>query len=270
MSDKAFYVDTSKCLGCRGCQVACKQWNGLPGEETEFFGGTEYTNPAKLSAITWNHVVFFPVDRTIPERPVWTIMHKKCFHCKEANCLRVCPEKAIYEVDGWKIIDQDRCIGCGACVNACVYGVPEVSEIHHTNDVGQKIVVRDKANKCNACLVNKREIPACVATCPTGSLLFGERPAMVKLALKRVKELQADGFANASVYGLDQYHGLRVITVLRDKPEKYGLPLKPELVPVTQIESTNNVYALLSSFTLGVPALKRAAYKVSKSLSKEA
>jgi formate dehydrogenase iron-sulfur subunit len=135
MSDKAFYVDTSKCLGCRGCQVACKQWNGLPGEETEFFGGTEYTNPAKLSAITWNHVVFFPVDKTIPHRPVWTIMHKKCFHCKEANCLNVCPEKAIYEVDGWKIIDQERCIGCGACVNACVYGVPEVSSITHTNDV---------------------------------------------------------------------------------------------------------------------------------------
>jgi hypothetical protein len=109
-----------------------------------------------------------------------------------------------------------------------------------------------------------------VATCPTGSLLFGDRPAMVKLALKRVKELKADGFPNASVYGLDQYHGLRVITVLKDNPEKYGLPLNPEIAPVTRTESTKNVYALLSTFTFGVPVLKRAAYKVSKNLSKEA
>ena len=84
MADKAFLVDTSKCQGCRACQVACKQWNGLPAEKTEFFAGPEYTNPGKLSAITWNHVIFFPIDRSNESRPIWTIMHKKCFHCAEA------------------------------------------------------------------------------------------------------------------------------------------------------------------------------------------
>ena len=167
MSDKAFLVDTSKCQGCRACQVACKQWNGLPAEDTKFFGGTEYTNPGELSAITWNHVKFFEVDRSNAERPLWTIMHKKCYHCKEANCLRICPEKAISKVDGWTIIDQKKCIGCGACVSECVYKVHQVSEKTVVNDIKQKIVLKDKSHKCNACTLNTRDVPACVNTCPS-------------------------------------------------------------------------------------------------------
>ena len=270
MAEKAFLVDTSKCQGCRGCQVACKQWNGLPGEKTEFFAGPEYTNPAKLSAKTWNHVIFFPIDRSNELRPIWTIMHKKCFHCSDANCLNVCPEKAIMKKDGWVVIDQDKCIGCGACVNACVYKVPELSEVNFVNDAGQKILKRDKAHKCNACTLNEREIPACVIVCPSDALRFGYRQDMVKHAQARVKALKADGFPNANIYGLDQYKGLGVITVLRDKAEKYELPLNPPSVDVTKAEATKDVYALLSSFTMGVPMLKRAAYKVSKSISKDA
>ena len=171
MSDNTFVVDTSKCQGCRACQVACKQWNGLPDEPTSFFAGPEYTNPARLSDITWNHVVFFPVDFRTPERPLWTIMHKKCFHCYYANCLAICPEKAIYKKDGWVLVDQDRCIGCGACENVCIYEVPRVSGKTFINDMGQDIVQKDKAHKCNACMLNQREVPACVFTCPSHALL---------------------------------------------------------------------------------------------------
>jgi len=264
---KAFLVDTTKCQGCRGCQVACKQWNGLPGEKTEFFGGPEYTNPAELSAITWNHVKFFPVDRSNRERPIWTIMHKKCFHCEEANCLRVCPEKAISKVNGWTIIDQSKCIGCGACESECVYNVPKVSDVTVTNDVGQKIVLKDKSHKCNACTLNEREVPACASTCPTGALLYGERDSMLMAAEARVKEIKKD-FPNANVYGKEQFGGLRVLTVLKDKPEKYGLPVNVKPVEITAHDGIKDVYSLLSMFTLGVPSLKKVAYKVSKSLSK--
>lgn len=265
MAGKAFLVDTSKCQGCRGCQVACKQWNGLPAEETEFFGGPEYTNPAKLSAITWNHVIFYPLDRSNPDKPVWTIMHKKCFHCEDANCIRVCPEKAIYKQDGWTVIDQKRCIGCGACVHACIYNVPEIAEKDFINDTGIKIIHKDKSHKCNACTLNERDIPACVKTCPSDALLFGERHKMIAIAKARVEELKKD-FPKASVYGLNEFGGLGVITVLRDKPEKFGLPQNVKAIDMAEVEAIKNVYALLSPAAMGVPFLKRQAYKVSRAL----
>lgn len=269
MSDKAFLVDTSKCQGCRGCQVACKQWNGLPGQKTEFFEGTEYTNPKELSAITWNHVVFYPIDRSNAKKPIWTIMHKKCFHCAEANCERVCPEKAIYKLDGWTVIDQHKCIGCGACVNACIYKVPHLSEVNVINDTGTKIVHKDKSHKCNACTLFDRDIPACVKTCPSDALLYGSRQEMLQIAKSRVAELKKD-FPNASIYGEKEFGGLGVLTVLRDKPAKYGLPENVKPVEITSAESAKDIYALLSPLTMGFPALKRTAYKVAKSLSKEA
>lgn len=265
MADKAFLVDTSKCQGCRACQVACKQWNGLPAEKTEFFEGAEYTNPANLSAITWNHVIFFPLDRSNPKKPLWTIMHKKCFHCTDANCLRVCPEKAIYKQDGWTVIDQKKCIGCGACVHACIYNVPEIAGFNHVNDTGTKIIYKDKSHKCNACTLNTRGIPACVKTCPSGAMLYGSRLEMIKTARARVEELKKE-FPNASLYGLNEFGGLGVLTVLRDSPEKYGLPQYVKAIDMTEAEAVKNVYAVVSPFAMGVPFLKKYAYRISKSL----
>ena len=121
MGNKAFLVDSSKCQGCRACQVACKQWNGLPGEETSFFAGPELTNPGRLSAITWNHVKFYPLDRSNKMRPVWNIMHRKCFHCNEANCIAVCPEKAIKIVKDKAQVDYPKCVKCYCCHEVCTY-----------------------------------------------------------------------------------------------------------------------------------------------------
>lgn len=272
MSNNVFVVDTSKCQGCRACQVACKQWNGLPAEQTSFFAGPEYTNPARLSHITWNHVVFYEADLSDSTRPLWTIMHKKCNHCYYANCLAICPEKAIYKKQGWVLVDQDRCIGCGACENVCIYDVPRVSGKTFVNDIGQKIVQKDKAHKCNSCMLNKREVPACVVTCPSNALLYGSRPSMIRYCQERVKEIKTV-FPNASIYGLEEYGGLGVLTVLRDRPSKYGLPEGDDAkkINITSAESVNDIYSLLSVFTLGVPALKRTAYKIAKSIgSKEA
>jgi formate dehydrogenase iron-sulfur subunit len=271
MGDKAFLVDTTKCSGCRSCQVACKQWNNLPGEKTEFFAGPEYTNPKQLSAITWNHVVFFNiVRRSNTEKqwvpPSWTIMHKKCYHCNVANCMRVCPEKAISKVDGWTVIDQAKCIGCGACVNECIYKVPHVNPKDN------------KTYKCHACMTNQREVPACAFACPTGALTFGHRLEILKIAEARLKSIKAtrvdsDGvkepplFPDACIYGKDQYEGLHVITILKDKPEKYGLEVNPKPVEITKVDTVNGMYSLLSLFTFGLPSLKRKAYSLSRSFT---
>ncbi len=268
MTDRAFYLDTTRCQGCRACQVACKQWNGLPGEKTDFFGGEEYTNPAKLSAITWNHVKFFPLRKVGTERPEWTIMHKKCYHCIDANCIAVCPEKAIYKKDGWTVIDQEKCIGCGACVSACVYQVPGVSDITHVNDVGQKIVQKDKSHKCNACTFNERAVPACVSTCPSGALKFGSRAEVIQMAQKRLGQIKKD-FPSASIYGLEEFGGLRVITILRDKPESFGLPIgeKAKTISAVKAEEIKDMYSLFATMSFGMPSVKRAAYRMAKSLA---
>lgn len=268
MSDKAFLVDTTKCQGCRACQVACKQWNGLPGQETDFFAGPEYTNPGELSAITWNHVMFSNLEKVNTDRPVWSIRHKKCYHCDEANCIAVCPEKAISKVDGWTIIDQSKCIGCGSCTEACVYNVPHVSDVKHVNDSGLEVVIKDKAHKCNACTIFERDIPACVNTCPSYALSIGNRNDILQKANKRVEIVKGD-FPNASVYGKEEFGGLRVITILRDKPEKFKLPVgdKAKQVEVSRFEGTRDIYNLLSIFTLGFPSFKRVAYKIAKSIT---
>src|SRR4030067_1800030 len=151
MTGKAFLVDTTKCNGCRACQVACKQWNNLPAEKTSFFGGPEYTNPAKLSAITFNHVKFFPVDRKNPGGPVWEMMPLKCTHCEEANCMRVCPQSAISKMDGWVVIDQSKCIGCGACESECVYQVPHVLDKTRQMYGLKKSIQGEKSYKCDGC-----------------------------------------------------------------------------------------------------------------------
>lgn len=267
MSDKAFLVDTTKCLGCRACQVACKQWNGLPDEATVFFGGPELTNPARLSAQTWNHVKFFPLDRSNPKRPSWTMMHRKCNHCEKANCMAVCPQEAISKKDGFVMIDQDRCIGCGACVNECAYKVPGLAETERKNDQGFVVVQMGKSHKCTACKVQDRDNPACAQTCPTAAIVFGDRDALVKKAKKRVKELK-DEFPHASVYGVNEFGGLRVITVLRDNPVAFGLPVGRDAEPMNtaKAQAIRDTYSLFASFSFGVPMLKRLAYRAAKAL----
>lgn len=255
MAEKAFLLDTTKCMGCRACQVACKQWNDLPGEATDFFAGPEYTNPAELSAITWNHVKFFEIDRSNEEHPVWQIMHKKCYHCEQANCMTVCPEHAISRRDGWVVIDQDKCIGCGACVNECIYKVPHISRTDY------------KSHKCNACTVHKRDIPACAFACPTNALMYGNRFEMLHEAESRLRKYKQAQFPNASLYGRDQFGGLNMLVILKDRPSKFGLEENPVPISMAQAEQIRDTYAMLSLFTFGLPSLKRVAFRISKSLS---
>ena len=266
MSGKAFLIDTTKCSGCRACQVTCKQWNNLPAEKATFFGGPEYTNPAELSAITFNHVIFFPVDRSNPEKPVWSIMHKKCYHCKYANCELVCPQKAISKVDGWTVIDQEKCIGCGACTQECIYKVPHILEQDMSLYGKEEPLKKDKSYKCHGCMKNKRDVPACAKVCPMGAISYGYRQALVQKAEERLKVVKKD-FPKASIYGLHEFGGLNVITILKDAPEKFGLKENAKPLDSARIQQIHDTYAFLDVFTMRIPALKRVAYRISKNLS---
>jgi formate dehydrogenase iron-sulfur subunit len=269
MSDKAFLIDITKCTGCKSCQTACKQWNNMPAEqpsssETASFESMN-TYPAKLSAITYNHVVFSKIDRTNMSKPEWQMIYKMCYHCEQPNCMKVCPEEAISKNNYWVVIDHEKCIGCGECEKACVYNVPFVNRIDRNEYGTGKFILKDKAYKCHACSADQREIPACAAVCPCGAITFDFRIKIAAEAKKRLKKIKQE-FPRASIYGLEEFGGMHVITILKDSPEKYGLPVNPQPVNAVRTERTNEIYRTLSALSLGLPSLKRTLYKIAKSL----
>ena len=228
---KARLIDVSKCTACRGCQVACKQWNDLPAVETRQTG--TYENPPELSGSTWIRVEF-------RERPgEWLFRSHTCMHCTNASCEQVCPTGAISHEGEIIIIDQEWCIGCGYCVEACPFHVPGKDEEEGT------------ARKCRFCIdrITNGYEPACVTTCPSGAIQFGERSDIIAMAKNRVQILKASGYSKANVYGEDELGGLHTIYVLTDEPSVYNLPEAPQLAV-----STNVAQWLSGIITAGVVA----------------
>ena len=215
---KAILVDTSKCMACRGCQVACKQWNDLPAEETSNWGS--YQNPAHLSATTWKLVTFHEVDDSNGMR--WLFSPLQCFHCSDASCVSVCPTGAAHHQGEVVLIDQGLCIGCGYCVEACPFGVPHSMP-------GPNGRHKSTARKCVACVdrLSNDLLPACAKACPSGAYRVGERAEMISVGRARVEQLKARGSTNAYLYGEKELGGLRLMLVLTDRPSLYGLPEQP-------------------------------------------
>jgi len=219
---EAILYDATKCIACRACQVACKQWNELEAEETTNRGS--YENPPDLSASTWNKIRFIETEREGELN--WLFARRACMHCTEASCAQVCPTGAIsHDKGGFVIIDQGWCIGCGYCVLACPFHVPHKDESSGT------------ARKCTSCIDRRSNglEPACVKTCPTGALKYGDREQLIAEAASRVQALKADGHSNAYLYGEEELGGLGVLYVLDDSPEVYGLPESPKVAISTSV-----------------------------------
>jgi len=216
----AMLIDTSKCTACRGCQVACKQWNDLPAEETHNWGS--YQNPEHLSATTWKLVTFNEMGAGDDLR--WFFVPMQCLHCAEASCVSVCPTGAAYHRGDYVLIDQSQCIGCGYCVQACPFGVPH-------SIPGPDGRHKSTARKCTFCIdrVSSGLLPACAKTCPAGAYTVGERNELIAAGKARVEQLKAKGDANAYLYGEHELGGLQVMMVLRDSPSLYGLPEAPRV-----------------------------------------
>ena len=250
---KGFFTDTTVCIGCKACEVACKEWNQLP-DDGLFFSGMSYDNTVALGASTWRHVAF--IERQVPAIDPnrdfsWLMMSDVCKHCRSAACLEVCPTGSIVRTEFESVyVQPDICNGCGMCVVACPFGVIERRE-----DDG-------RAWKCTLCYDRQRdgEVPACAKACPTESIVFGDIDDLKARARDRVSELHAQGVTDAYLYGADAAaqpgtEGLNAFFLLVDEPEVYNLP--PD--PVTPTKKIGESWRALGKALVGLVALAAGA-----------
>ena len=218
-----FFTDTTVCIGCKACEVACHQWNALPardGGKTQL-SGDSYDNTVALSDVDWRHVKFiekFSVDRS---QAGWLMMSDVCKHCVNAPCLEVCPTGSIIRTEFDTVyIQEPVCNGCRDCIAACPFGVIHVS--------AEKKV----AQKCTFCYDRLQNglTPACALACPTRSIQFGPIDELRQSARRRVEQLHGTGAKQAYLSGDDPsiLGGLNAFYLLMETPETYGLPSKIE------------------------------------------
>jgi formate dehydrogenase iron-sulfur subunit len=258
-----FFTDTTVCIGCKACEVACKQWNDLPGDGSRAGeAGRSYDYTGTLSASTWRHVRFVEQVTPSPEAQAdaqarlaaggggqlpnipaagggavpdlvdlaadmdkWLFMSDVCKHCSNAGCLDACPTGALIRTEFQTVIVQpDICNGCGYCVPSCPFGV----------------IDRDpydgRAAKCTLCYDRLEDglEPACAKSCPTDSIQFGPYDELVERARARVSELHERGLETAYLYGAGDEPGeqlaggLGAFFLLTQPPERFGLPAQAE------------------------------------------
>jgi len=214
-----FFTDTSVCIGCKACEVACKEWNAVPEDGIELTG-MSYDNTGSLGASTWRHVAFVE-QITKPGESRWLMSSDVCKHCTEAGCLDVCPTGALMRTEfGTVVVQDDVCNGCGYCVSACPFGVID----RRQSDGG--------AHKCTLCYdrIGDGLTPACAKACPTESIQFGPLDELRERAQLRLGDLHEAGVADARLYLNDPRDGIGgagAFFLLLDEPETYGLPPDP-------------------------------------------
>jgi formate dehydrogenase iron-sulfur subunit len=220
-----FFTDPTICIGCKACEVACKEWNQLPASQGGHarMSGDSYDNTRQLDGTHWRHVKFVEQFDESRREGRWLLMSDVCKHCVRAGCLEVCPTGAIIRTEfDTVVIQSDVCNGCRDCIGACPFGVIGINPASNT------------AQKCTLCydrLQGGLE-PACSKACPTDSIRFGPVRELRQVAAARVEQLHQRGERGAYLYGADDrgpLGGLNAFFLLTDRPEVYGLPPEPKL-----------------------------------------
>ena len=252
MSTTGFLTDSTLCIGCKACEVACKEWNQLDADGFEWRGNS-YDNTHAVGHSTWRHVKF--VEGT-PEAgfggnsaqpPAWSFSSDVCKHCENAGCLEACPTGAIVRMEfGAVYIQPDICNGCSYCVMSCPFGV-----VQRNADDG-------RAFKCTFCSDRQSAglQPACAKACPTESIKFGQLEELKLEAELRLQELEARGVTDAVLYNPTDTSvgGIHALFLLRGDPRSYNLPPQPE-VPTVYLKKGWKSAALAAGSMLALTLL---------------
>jgi formate dehydrogenase iron-sulfur subunit len=228
MSTTAFLTDSTLCIGCKACEVACKEWNGIAQDGMEW-SGYSYDNTGSVGHSTWRHVKF--VERFAEpgvggnhqgQDASWSFSSDVCKHCENAGCLEACPTGSIVRTEfGGVYVQPDICNGCSYCVVSCPFGV-----VQRNPEDG-------RAFKCTFCYDRQKAglKPACAKACPTESIKFGELEELRAEAKIRLRELKARGIEDARIYDPTETSvgGIHAFFLLRGDPRTYNLPPKPEI-----------------------------------------
>jgi formate dehydrogenase iron-sulfur subunit len=209
--------DASKCVGCRACQMACKEWNKLPAESTD--SQELYETPQGLSVDTWTLIKMKKNSETD-----WHFFNYQCMHCTDAACVAVCPTGALFKDEkGFVAFDEDKCNGCGYCTQFCPFGVPHLK-------TRSLLTGEAKAAKCTFCqdrIWGGLGGPSCVEACPVEALVWGPREELLDKARERVATLHDEGLSGARLYGENEAGGLHRLSIIFDEPSQYNLPENP-------------------------------------------
>jgi len=260
-----FFTDPSVCIGCKACEVACKEWNNVP-DDGFIWSGNSYDNTGHLGASTWRHVMFVEQDRRkgnqitgpmglVSQKPEvgdqksdltgvapakveddpfrWIFLSDVCKHCEEAGCLEACPTGSIVRTEvGSVLVQNDVCNGCGYCVVSCPFGVID-RRPKPLHDAGG-------AFKCTFCYDRQKSglVPACAKVCPTESIVFGRLDDLRARGAQRLQELQQIGYDDAQLYDPTEtsVRGIHAFFLILGEPEAYGLPSKPQ-IPTIYLKS---------------------------------
>jgi len=255
-----FFTDTSVCIGCKACEVACKEWNLVPQDGLDWTGES-YDNTSALGANSWRHVAFVEQQKplrldgdqaeigeesleSLPLR--WLMESDVCKHCTHAGCLDVCPTGSLFRTEfGTVVVQEDICNGCGYCVPACPFGVIDKRHLPRQQDDAPLALPLfgseedGRAWKCTLCYDRLKggHEPACAKACPTDSIQFGEVDELRERAGERLAKLEAEHWNGPRLYGNnpdDGVGGFGAFFLLLDEPEVYGLPPDP-VVPTKHL-----------------------------------